>query len=280
MIREILQRNKVSILLFHDVDAESGEKSFDYLKRKYNIIDLNDYIDALYADEKPKLPKKALIITFDDGHIRNYELLPVFKKHQIPVTIFVCASIVNTNRHFWFKFSSQDDVKSGLKQKSNTERLHDLSLLGFEQTKEYAELQALQMHHIEQMKDFVNFQSHTCFHPILPKCADKEAWIEINRSKEILENEYAFKINAISYPNGDYADRDIRFSRQSGYKCGISCDLGFNDLKTDPFRLKRFGVNDTGNINELVVKACGLWPFLRTLNGRFQEYGYSKSSTF
>ena len=48
-----------------------------------------------------------MIITFDDGHIKNYELLPVFKKHHVPNNIFMC--FFDTNRHFWFNKKLDDD---------------------------------------------------------------------------------------------------------------------------------------------------------------------------
>ena len=43
-----------------------------------------------------------MVVTFDDGHIKNHSLLPVFKKYQVPVTIFLCSGIVDTGKHFWF----------------------------------------------------------------------------------------------------------------------------------------------------------------------------------
>ena len=76
--RETVQRNKVTFLLFHDMDAANAERNFKYLKKHYNIIGLNDYLDAVHNGGR--LPDKAVVITFDDGHAGNYALLPVIKK--------------------------------------------------------------------------------------------------------------------------------------------------------------------------------------------------------
>lgn len=276
--REIMQRNTVSILLFHDISKTTALQTFKYLKNNYNIIDLNDYIEACEKNDFSRIPKKALIITFDDGHIRNYEILSITKKLKIPITIFLCASIINTNRHFWFKFKNRSVSASELKQKSNKARLETLSKDGFEQEREYSYPQALQKKHVEEMVSNINLQSHTMFHPCLPKCNDEEAREEIYKSKEILETEYGLNINAISYPNGDYSDRDIQLSKDAGYKCGITVDFGFNTPKTDVFRLKRLAVNDTEDMNELIVKASGVWAFFKTKNGRHQECGYTKNT--
>ena len=46
LFREIFQRNKVSILLFHDISNNTALQTFKYLNRNYNIICLNEFIEA------------------------------------------------------------------------------------------------------------------------------------------------------------------------------------------------------------------------------------------
>ena len=260
--REWVQRRKVTFLLFHDMEATDAKRNFDYLKRHYNIIGLNDYLKA--AQQRKPLPHKSIVITFDDGHYSNYSLLPIIKKLQIPVTIFLCSGIVGTQRHFWFRHSK--DLKSrveSFKVLSNEQRLEALKAYGFTQLQEYADRQALTKEQIEEMKPWVNFQSHTCFHSILPQCDDVTAEKEIGDSKRQLESDYGLPINAISYPNGDYSSRDILLAQKAGYECGITVDSGYNDLNTDLFRLKRFSVNDAKSTAELMVKASGCYALLK-----------------
>lgn len=276
LFRELVQKDKVTILLFHDISEETAEKAFAYLSKHYNIIDLNIYIEACEKNDKSKIPKKALIITFDDGHIRNYEMLPVINKFKVPVTIFLCTSLINTNRHFWFKYANGNINPKTLKMLPNKDRLQILAEMGFRQDKEFDQPHAMTKQQVEEMKPYVNMQSHTLFHPCLPKCNELEAREEIFRSKDILTSEFGLNINAISYPNGDYSDREIRLSQEAGYKCGLTVDFGFNSLESDLFRLKRFSVNDTSDINELIVKASGVWSFIKTRNGRKQFFGYTK----
>jgi len=273
LFREFIQKNKVSILVFHDIDKETAERTFSYLSRKYNVIGLNDFIKASQNNEGSAIPKKALIITFDDGHIRNYEMLPVIKKYNIPVTIFLCSSIISTNRHFWFKYNERPFSVSKLKEKSNKQRLAFLSQIGFEQDKEFDRPQALQKRHIEEMRELVNMQAHTVFHPILPKCTFKEAEKEILGSKEALKKNYDLDVNALAYPNGDYSERDIQICKDAGYSSALTVDFGYNTTKTDMFRLKRLSTNDTSDINELIVRSSGVWSFFKTRNGRIQDYG-------
>lgn len=260
--REMVQRRKVTFLLFHDMEAADAERNFGYLKQHYNIIGLNDYLDAVH--NKKHLPNKAVVITFDDGHISNYALLQIIRRMQIPVTIFLCSSIVGTHRHFWFRHSTEIKPQvEALKKIPNEQRLERLRQYGFAQEQEYDEIQALSKEQIEEMMPWVNFQSHTCFHPILPQSDYTTAENEIKDSKQQLEETFGLTINALSYPNGDYSERDIYLAQTAGYECGITVDSGYDDMKTDLFRLKRFSVNDAKNTTELMVKASGCYALLK-----------------
>lgn len=260
--REVVQRRKVTFLLFHDMEAADAERNFGYLKQHYNIIGLNDYLDAVRNGKR--LPNKALVITFDDGHVSNYALLPIIKRMQIPITIFLCSSIVGTHRHFWFRHSTEIKPQvETLKKNLNGQRLETLRQYGFAQEQEYDEIQALSKEQIEEMTPWVNFQSHTCFHPILPQSDYTTAENEIKDSKQQLEETFGLTINALSYPNGDYSERDIYLAQTAGYECGVTVDSGYNGIKSNLFRLKRFSVNDAENTTELMVKASGCYALLK-----------------
>jgi peptidoglycan/xylan/chitin deacetylase (PgdA/CDA1 family) len=262
LFREVIQKQHVTILLFHAIPLESADTAFKYLMKHYTIIGLNDFFNS--CREKKPLPEKSLIITFDDGHRSNYDLLPLFKRYAIPVTIFLCSGIIDTNRHFWFSITHPDYSTEQLKKVPNREKLNILKEIGFEPEINYSHPQALSKEQIREMSPFVNFQSHTVFHPCLHYCDDDEARQEISMSKKMLEQEYSFMINAIAYPNGDYTERDIQFCIDAGYEFGLTVDYGFNTPSTDPFKLRRISVNDTGNMDELIVKASGVWGFLKT----------------
>lgn len=264
LFRELVQRNKVTFLMFHDIDVTKATSAFAFLKRKYNIIGLQEYLEARQFGRP--LPKKAIVITFDDGHAGNYQLLPIIREMQIPITIFLCSDIVGSHRHFWFRHSKEIlPYCEQMKKMSNAKRLETLKCYGYEPSQEYDDTQALTREQIEEMREYVDFQSHTCFHPCLPQCDDETAHVEIALSKEHLEQYYSLQINSISYPNGDYSPRDIHLAQKAGYMCGITVDFGFNDVQTDLFRLKRISVNDGRTKDELIVKASGCFAFLKQI---------------
>lgn len=274
--REMVQRKRVTFLLFHDMSASDAERNFSYLKQHYNIISFNEYL--LAVKNGTTLPRKAVVITFDDGHISNYDLLPVIQKLHIPVTIFLCSSIVGTHRHFWFRHNEELKTQiEALKKLSNEQRLDTLKQYGFTQEQEYSDTQALTNGQLEEMKPWVDFQSHTCFHPILPQCDLATAQKEIAESKQQLETNHGLHIHAISYPNGDYSQRDIQLAKEAGFDCGITVDAGYNDLNSDLFRLKRFSVNDAKTTTELMVKASGCYALLKHLLHK-PSYGFKTDS--
>ncbi|MCU0915689.1 MAG: DUF6444 domain-containing protein [Planctomycetes bacterium] len=98
----------------------------------------------------------------------------------------------------------------------------ELREAGFAQEKECDTPQALTRRQIEAMKGPVHLQSHTLFHPSLPRCGAQEARQEIFHSREMLSRAYAPQVNAIAYPRGNYSNRDIELCRRAGYHCGIT----------------------------------------------------------
>ncbi|MCE7053269.1 polysaccharide deacetylase family protein [Algoriphagus sp. AGSA1] len=271
IMRMLFQRNKVTILVFHEMTPEVGETNFTYLKKHYNIISLQTFYKAIENNDSNLLPKKSLIITFDDGRISNFELLPVIKKLKIPVTIFLNSGIINTNRHYWFRYNRELFSNESLKKISNKDRLALMHRHGFKQDQEYDYPQALSKAQIVEMSEYVDMQSHTSFHPCLPKCDYSEAKFEIENCKKTLEKEYGFTINTLAYPNGDYTEREIEIAKQAGYKYCLSIDKGYNSIFSDIYRLKRLDPNDTDNLDEFIVKTSGLHILPMLIKLQFQN---------
>lgn len=266
VFRNTVQKNRVSIFMFHDMDTVAAEKCFSFFKKKYNVIGLDTLIDAHDKNDGSSIPKKAAIITFDDGHIDNYKLLPILKKLNLPITIFLCSEIVGTNRHFWFKHKNlkEDEIQELKKLKTN-KRLKELKDMGFANDKEFKTPQALQREQIAEMKPYVNFQSHTRYHPILTKSIESDSEFSISRSKTDLEKKFKLNINAFAYPNGDYGNREVQYVKDAGYRCAVTVDPGFNTIRSDMFRLKRISLSDSGNMDEIIVKSSGVWSFIKKI---------------
>jgi peptidoglycan/xylan/chitin deacetylase (PgdA/CDA1 family) len=257
-MRFFVQRNKVTIILYHEISPVTAEIQFSYLKKYFNIISLETFYNAIENKNKGLLPINSLIITFDDGRISNFKLLPTIQKLNIPVTIFLNSGIINTNRHYWFRYNIVLFSNETLKKLSNKTRLELMGQGGFRQDQEYNYPHALSKDQIIEMSKSIDMQSHTLFHPCLPKCENNEAELEIINCKKLLEKEYSFAINTLAFPNGDYTSREIEIAKIAGYKYCVTLDKGFNSILSDPYRLKRLDPNDTDNLDEFIFKVSGL----------------------
>lgn len=264
LVREILQRRRVTIILYHRVSPDLLDRHLTVLGRHYNFLSLPEYLRIRSGRDPGQAPKKALVVTLDDGHAGNRGLLPVLKKHGVRCTIFVCTGIVGSNRHFWFLDPAAHGEIRELTRVQDEQRLSRLKEEGFTEDREYPVRQALSWEEMAEMKDWVDFQPHTRFHPILPQCSRERAETEIRQSKADLEQR-EFLVSSFAYPNGDYSERDVSLVQDAGYDCALTVDLGFNTMNTDKYRLKRIGINDESGTIEVLVRASGLWSAMRIL---------------
>jgi len=262
IIRETLQRKSVTILLYHQVDPETLDSHLDTLRRNYRFISLRDYLESRRKGRLDSLPPKSVVLTLDDGYASNRALEPVFRRYGVNPTVFVCTRIVGTFRHFWFLDTVPPDEVQLLKTLPDSERLVRLEAQGFDEDRIHQTRHALAWDEMEEMRDCVDFQSHTMYHPILVRCDRDRARCEISLSKSDLETR-GYSAYALAYPNGDYSEDVASLARQAGYECALTADLGFNTATTDPYRLKRITIRDEAGTTELLVRASGLWGALR-----------------
>ena len=248
--REWFCRNRVAILLYHDVTPEVLARHLAYLSRYFNIISLDTLVSAIYKQNFSDIPPKSVVLTFDDGHAGNFSLLPIIKKHNIYPTIYVCTQIINTHRHFWFKlFGPSKTDKERLKRLPNAKRLTRLKdSFNFEPRKGYQDRQALNIDEMKEMMEDVDFQPHTQFHSILPHCSEIECKQEILGSKVDLETLLDIECMHFSYPNGDYTEREIEIVKSGGFRSARTTDLGWNNINTARYKLRAIPMSDNAGL--------------------------------
>ncbi|MCP4697939.1 MAG: polysaccharide deacetylase family protein [Gammaproteobacteria bacterium] len=260
IVREAVYRNRAGILTYHRPPAEAFEKHIAYLSKRYNFITLERLVKALQNRDWSDIPPKALIITFDDGYKENYQLLELFKRYKLRPTIFLCSHIINTNRGFWWLNGCSDPF--ALKELPYERMLTVLKEeTGYFPEKAYADRQALNKEEILEMSPYVDFQAHTKFHPILPKCADEQCLDEIENSKSFLEDFLNKPIRHFAYPNGDHEDREASYVRKCGYHSARTMDFGWNSIDSDVYRLKGIDINWRASAARLSAQITGISRF-------------------
>jgi poly-beta-1,6-N-acetyl-D-glucosamine N-deacetylase len=119
-----LQHQGVPVMLFHQVNKKSNthpdelEQYFSYLKsNNYNTHTLAE-IDALFAAQH-KIPKKSVLLTFDDGYADNYTIVfPLLKKYNLKAVFFVNTLFIkDTADRSEISYEHSDTVNTNLIQK-------------------------------------------------------------------------------------------------------------------------------------------------------------------
>lgn len=261
LARAAVQKRRITIVVLHGLSPEAADRAFAFYARAYNVIPLSRAVEAIERRDPAGLPPRTLVITFDDGLRSHYELLPAIRKHGLPVTVFLCAGLVGTNRHFWFLHDGPARRDPRWADLSHTARLERLRQDGFCFEKEYETRQALSRAEIEEMRPFVDFECHSMFHENIETCEPDELRRAIVESKKKLERDFGFPIQAFAYPSGDYRLDHLALVKEAGYRSAVTIDPGLNSTDSDVFRLKRIdalGPDPFGTMNEIIVRSSGV----------------------
>ncbi|MCW8866502.1 MAG: polysaccharide deacetylase family protein [Colwellia sp.] len=102
---KIFAKNKLSILIYHQVfaeqdpmrvsepDAEAFRWQMELIKKYYTPLSISE---ALAHLDNGTLPANAVCITFDDGYINNLEVAaPILNALDIPATVYVATAFSN-----------------------------------------------------------------------------------------------------------------------------------------------------------------------------------------
>ncbi len=193
---ESLRAIRVPILLYHrfgavvsdsmTVTTDNFKSDLKYLNENgYRVIPLGELVSYYLEKKKSPLPR-SVVITVDDGHKSVYtDMLPLVKKYQIPVTLFIYPSAIS-NATYTMTWTQLRELKET--------GLFDL-------------------------------QSHTYWHPnfkkdrarLKPAEYENSVIMQLKKSKERLEKEFNGRVNMLAWPFGIYDDDLIRKAKEAGY---------------------------------------------------------------
>src|SRR5581483_7174499 len=158
-LRHTVQRGRVTILVYHDPKPDAFRRQLSVLVRLYSVVSLRDAVDALEAGSVRRLPKRPLVITFDDGHLGNYGLLPMLREYGVPATVFVCTGIVGTSDDFWFDAVDDSERYKRIPDAARLARLEHETGASVEVGER--KRAALSWTELREMSSLVDAQSHT-----------------------------------------------------------------------------------------------------------------------
>jgi peptidoglycan/xylan/chitin deacetylase (PgdA/CDA1 family) len=249
-------------------------KQMSYLAKYYNVVCAETVLKSL--ETGAPLPKRAVMITFDDGYCDFAECAwPILKYYGLSATLFIPTAYPGRPElAFWWDRLHCTLLRSPY---------HELSGAPFgtlplrTRKQRFAALRRLQVHvkslpHAEAMKlvddvcerlsaptlggtvlswdelralvqQGLTIASHTRTHPILTRVSAAHLCDEIAGSRHDLQRELGNVLPIFCYPNGSHDDEVTSVVREAGYQMAFTGLDGHNDLtRTDPLRLRRTNI--------------------------------------
>jgi peptidoglycan/xylan/chitin deacetylase (PgdA/CDA1 family) len=205
----------------------------------YQPVSLEAVVDHYVAGVR--LPRKAVLITFDDGYRDNLEnAAPILLRHGYPAVIFVPTGFLD------------DDTP--LPHEAALRRLGVVN-----PTIRWSDLAALEA-------SGLRVESHGVSHTRLSELDPEEVARELASSKVRLEERLGRDIEAFAYIKGtamDFGPEHPNLVQQAGYKLAFTAIFGANSPHSDRFQLRRYSVEPfSARSFELVLAgACDLLAF-------------------
>ena len=235
---------KVPILFYHKISSppagsanphlyvapENFAAQMRYLSEHgYNSLTLSEVGEALALEKK--LPRRPVVITFDDGHRDNLDhAFPALVRFSLKATIFAVADFVGKNAGW----QRRDKVIEPLLSWAHMRRMQ---------------------------KEGITFASHTCTHPLLNKIPYDQARYEIGVSRDKLEQGLGVPVESFCYPYGEYNQDVVDLVRETGYKAACITDHGNRHIREDIYTLRRVFIWPDTSLPRFVYYLSGLYDY-------------------
>jgi len=216
----------IPILMYHSVEYVEEEPNNILRVPKEKFIEQMKFLKdngyttlsmaELYAFFKDNLPvpKKSVVLTFDDGYEDNYKnALPVIKEFGLKATVFVVTDWVGTNNSYM-----------------TIPQLKEMDANGFE------------------------VQCHTLAHKELDKLTYEQQLKDLKESKEFMERNLNKKVTTICYPIGKFNKNTIKAAEEAGYLMGIKMVGGWANKNDGMYTINRVFVSAKDTIKQFEAK--------------------------
>ncbi len=260
---------------------EAFEAQMRFVAKNFDVVSFSDLEGCENAGRA--WPKRALIVTFDDGYRDNFTLAyPILRESKIPATIFLATGHIGAQKLFWWDAIAYAFKKSALsslqmpelgapafplgsktekriaidaalgfaKKVSENERRDFLSDLPARLEIEIPADVALGMHlnwnEVREMaRGGIEFGAHTVTHPILNRVDAAQLDFELGQSKATIERETGQSVLAFAYPAGTRKRRD-HAARAGVERHGFRFAVAYDEgveMRPDRFEMPRIHVD-------------------------------------
>ena len=220
------------------VPAERFRKQIKWLdSRGYTTISFSDY--RLFLDENLHLPKKPIILTFDDGFQNVHaNALPIMKEFGMKGVVFVLGDRK-------IRFNNWEEPDAGERSPLLTDR------------------QILELHDA----DF-EVGAHSMSHARLTELPRDKVMEEISRSRIMLEILLNAPILTFAYPYGLLDNNVKQMVRHAGYRFACGVYTGPGSFGLDPFDIRRITITADLSMAGFTARIVTPYPQLEWMRWR------------
>lgn len=235
----VLRQARVPILMYHHIARPPAhvdryrrdlsvppalfEQHLAYLKaRGYQTISFYDLIYHLTLGWP--LPKKPVILTFDDGYRDNYEnAFPLLKKYGFTATFFVITELATR-------------ASAGM-----------IAANGFDYAANYMTWQQLR----EMLAASMDIECHGRVHEDLDRIdQDRLVW-QVLGCREMMEEHLGRRPRIVAYPSGRYTEHVMAVFASDHYWAGVTTRQGDLHRSDRLFEIKRLRVRNSTTVAQL-----------------------------
>lgn len=249
------RENSTYILNYHSTYPDHNKnfiKQILFFKQHFNLIDEKFF----FKKNKNLLNKKPnLLITFDDGHISNFNISNILKKHKIPAIFFIPYGFINRKRE---KTLTKEN-------KITNEKFNIISNLDKDIDNRYKSL-SMSFNELKKLnsKNF-SIGAHGYSHIRLSKDLDNKSLLkEIVESKKLLEKKLKIKINSFCWTFGDkksYSKKASKIIRKNYKLSFMTCGKPFN-FKQSLFQIHRFNIENFFSLFQVAFILSGIYELI------------------
>jgi peptidoglycan/xylan/chitin deacetylase (PgdA/CDA1 family) len=236
MYHRIVDTNDIRYSHWTCVHVNEFRKQLEMLDRwGFTPITFEDY--RLFRCGELSLPRKPVILTFDDGYLDTYTLAyPLMQEFGVKAVVFVLAD-QKVKINFWDRHLKLPEA--ALMKRHQVVEMHEA---GFE------------------------IGSHSLTHANLTHLSEDQTWEQISRSRILLEILLNAPVTTFSYPYGATNPIVKKMATCAGYTIACSVATGPATFGNDPFEVRRIPILNT----------TGPGGFALRLLTPFQYYGVAR----
>jgi peptidoglycan/xylan/chitin deacetylase (PgdA/CDA1 family) len=250
---------KVRVLQYHRIRRKDVSDDFTNIavfdttfQRQIELLDQWGYVSITFDDYrlflggKLNLPKRPVIITFDDAYEEIHSIaFPILKKLGMKAVIFVVGDS-SIGASVW------DKDNGGEYKLLNTRQILELHMAGFE------------------------IGSHSLTHVDLTSIPKEKAWEEIVQSRMQLEILLNSPVRSFACPFGLVNKEVKQMISDAGYTICCGSYSGPPLFGMDYFEIRRIKVFNTNNKFLFRVQLHSLYAFYRWIYWKVKKYIFSR----